>query len=135
MEQPAKLLPEPTAVSTPFWEGTLRGDLMLQKCRACGNVQHPPREGCRECLSADLGWIKASGRGEVYTFTVVHRATAPGFLGAAPYVVAIVRLAEGPRMTTTLECPPDEARIGAAVAAVFDKVSNVAALVRFKPVA
>ena len=134
MDQPTKLLPEPTKVSTPFWEGTLKGELLFQKCDVCGHAQHPPREACIECWSDRLSWVRSTGKGTVYSFTVVRRATAPGFLGDPPYAVAIVELDEGPRMTTSIVgCEPEAVHIDMSVEAVFDRVSDQAALVKFQP--
>ena len=80
--------------------------------------------------------MRASGRGTVYSFTVTNQNQAPGFRDEVPYVLAIVELAEGPRiMTNIVGCAPADVRIGAAVEVVFDDVTPEVTLAKFRPVA
>ncbi len=104
-----------------YWEGAGRGTLVLQKCRNCSLVQHRPRGVCAHCLkSADLEHFPASGRGEVYSYTVTEQNQAKGFAEACPYVMAYVTLEEGPRLLTVIvDCDPDVVTIGMPVAAGF----------------
>ena len=107
--------PEPDGETRPFWEGVAEGRLRLQRCAACGRHVFYPRSVCPHCMSVPLEWIDASGRGSIYSFTIVHRAP-PGFGEEAPYVVALVELAEGPRLLTRLlDMKPGEAEVGMAV--------------------
>jgi len=79
--------------------------------------------------------VAASGRGTLHTFTVVYRGARDFPLGT-PYVIAIVELAEGPRLMTNLvDVEPDPARlrIGMPVEVVFTDVSADVALPRFRP--
>ncbi|MEV0585409.1 Zn-ribbon domain-containing OB-fold protein [Nonomuraea sp. NPDC050310] len=85
---------------TPWWAAAGEGRLLLQRCRACGHLQHYPRALCTACGGTDLGWQESAGRGVVDSFTVVHRAPSPGH--RPPYVVARVRLDEGPILLTNL---------------------------------
>src|SRR5205823_9617152 len=71
-----------------FWEGTLTEELRVQVCNACGTKQLPGGPCCTTCLSQDLSWQKASGKGTVFTFTVIHHAFHPAFADKVPYVVA-----------------------------------------------
>ncbi|WP_433413049.1 Zn-ribbon domain-containing OB-fold protein [Microtetraspora malaysiensis] len=87
-------------VTEGFWAATRERRLVIQSCRACGRRQHYPRWLCTACGGAELEFLPVSGLGVVDSFTVVHRAPAPGL--APPYVVARVRLAEGPVMLTNL---------------------------------
>jgi uncharacterized OB-fold protein len=100
-------LPAEHPVTAPWWEATRDRRLLVQHCRDCGNHQHYPRPVCVACGGEDLEFVPASGAGTVYSFTVVHRAPHPAF--AAPYVVALVRLAEGPVLLTRLVGAPVEA--------------------------
>lgn len=97
-------LPEPRADadSIDYWTHARAGKLVLRRCTACGRHHFPPRHLCPACWSCDLAWIEASGEGTVYTFTVMHRAPSPVFSGQTPYVVALVDLAEGPRMMANI---------------------------------
>ena len=87
-------------VTAPFWEAAARRELVVQECSACGNRQFAPRRLCLACSSDDVGWIACSGAAIVHSLTVSHLEVVPGL--APPYAVAIVELAEGPRMLTRL---------------------------------
>ena len=101
--------------AAPFWRALGDGRLEIPRCRACGETHLYPRDHCPGCGSADLAWEAATGQGEVYSYSVVHRAPSPAFAPVAPYVVAIVRLAEGPHLMGWLDTPPERAAIGLAV--------------------
>lgn len=128
-----KPLPQPTAESGPFWKGARNHQLLIQSCRACGKPFFYPRSLCPQCSSTDLEWIRASGKGIIYSYTVIRRAAFPSFSADVPYVFAIVELEEGPRMATNLlGCPPEALRIGLPVEAAFDDVTSEVTLVKFK---
>jgi len=117
-----------------YWEGAGRGELVLQRCGACGVVQHRPRGLCATCLSGDIEHFVASGRGEIYTYSVVRQNQMPGFRDNLPYVVAYVTLEEGPQiMTNIVECDPDSVSIGMAVQADFVDVGEGLGVPRFVP--
>jgi uncharacterized protein len=88
--------------SREYWRGAHHKQLMLQKCHVCGAVQFPPRHHCATCWDSEPGWFEASGRGIVESVTVVRRAPIAAFRSKVPYVVAAIRIAEGPRMITNL---------------------------------
>ena len=104
-----------------FWEGTLAEELRVQVCGACGAKQLPGGPCCSSCLSQELRWEKASGRGTVFSFTIVRHPFHPAFAEQLPYVVADVQLDEGPIMISTVtDVPADEVRIGMPVEVWFD---------------
>src|SRR3974390_2712673 len=85
----------------------------------------PPRPACPRCHSADLGWREASGAGTVYTCTVVRHPTHFAFADKIPYVIALVELAEGPRLITGITgIAPADVRAGMPVRAVFREVAD-----------
>ncbi len=130
----AKPLPRPTAVSQEFWNAARGHELRLQRCRGCGQYIFYPRVFCPACLSDSLDWVTVSGRGRVYSFTVVRRAMHPGFRPDVPYVLAIVELEEGPRLTTNVVgCAPSDVRVEMPVEVVFDDVTPEVTLVKFRP--
>jgi uncharacterized OB-fold protein len=97
-------------------------------------VRFPPSLLCGRCLSAVADWARLSGHGAVYSWVIVHQSQHPAFNPDAPYNVIIVELAEGPRLHGTLvDCAPEAIRIGLPVEAVFDRVSDDTALVRWRP--
>ncbi len=116
---PAKPLPVPNADTEPFWAGCAQGELRLQRCRACGQAQFPPRAFCAKCHASAPSWETASGRGRVVSHTRVHRAPSAGFKAETPYVVALVDLDEGPRMMLRLQGAA-VAEIGASVEIRFE---------------
>lgn len=83
-----------------WWAGAESGTLLIQLCGDCDRFQFYPRPLCRYCHSDQVVWSPASGVGTVESYTVVHRAAFPGV--TVPYIVARVRLAEGPVMLTSL---------------------------------
>src|SRR5258708_4223018 len=98
MEKP---YPVPDADTAPFWDAVAAGRLEVQRCQSCRRHVFYPRSLCPHCGGVNLKWVTVSGRGTVYSFTVVHRAPAE-FQADAPYVVALVELEEGVRMFSRL---------------------------------
>jgi uncharacterized OB-fold protein len=130
----AKPLPEITAESRPFWEGCRRREFLLQRCRACGAVQHYPRGVCAACWGDELAWTPSTGRGRIYTFTVTHRTQARGFRDELPYVLAWVELDEGVQvMTTIVGADPDRLAIGQPVRVTFEDATDEITIPRFEP--
>ena len=110
--------PSPDAESQPFWDAAREGRFLVKSCNACGRTHWFPRTICPFCWSADTAWRPGSGRGRVYSYTVMRRARAP-------YVVAYVTLEEGPRMLTNIvECDPDAIRIDQEVELVFVRTTD-----------
>ena len=124
-----KPLPVPDAHSQPFFDGTVRGELMLQHCAACGQWMWPVRVRCINCLRDDVRWEASAGLGTVYTFTIIHQVFHPGFASAVPYNVAQVDLDEGVRFLTHVVAVANDAlRIGDRVRVEFERISDAVAL-------
>jgi len=96
-----KAVPIPTPETQPYWDGAAAGELRIQRCRDCRQAYFYPRPLCPSCGSGDVEWFTASGRATLYSYVINHRP-APGFEADAPYAIAVVQLAEGPRMMTNL---------------------------------
>jgi uncharacterized OB-fold protein len=112
-----KPIPQPDASEAPFWRGAAEGELRIQQCDQCGHYQHYPRKICTQC-GAEPGWTTTSGRGTVYTFTVIRQFGMPPFREELPYVVAMIELEEGVRMLANItDVDPDDVHIGMAVEA------------------
>ncbi|HVA81748.1 MAG TPA: OB-fold domain-containing protein [Candidatus Binataceae bacterium] len=131
MSEYLKPLPKPSPTSRPFWEAARRHELNLQRCAGCGKFIYYPRTRCPYCFGDQLEWRAVSGRGKVYSYTVVRRASHRAF--ADPYVLAIVELEEGPRMTTNIVATPDTVRVDQKVVVHFEDVTPDNTLVKFKP--
>lgn len=131
-----RLLPPMTDETAAYWQACREGRLALQRCGDCGNWQFYPRTLCTRCDSARLSWQTASGRGQVETYTVVHVPLTPAYAADVPYVVALVRLQEGPRlMTNVIDCAADEVRIGMPVEVVFEAWTDAVVMPQFRPAA
>ncbi len=116
-----------------YWDAARSHQLLLRKCRACGQYHFYPRDFCPSCFSFDVEWVKASGRGTVYSVTICH-IPAAGFKDVVPYNLVLVELEEGPRMMSNIvDCPNDDITIGMAVEVVFDDVTPEVTLPKFKP--
>jgi uncharacterized protein len=119
--------------SREYWAGARNRQLMLQRCPGCGAVQFPPRHQCATCWDGELDWFEASGRGIVESVTIVRRAPIPAFRAKVPYVVAAIRIAEGPRMITNLVGEDALlAEIGDAVVVDFVSADGGAVLPQFR---
>ena len=101
-QQIPRPLPVPTKVSQPYWDGCREGRLRIQRCSACGTHLFYPVYMCHECTSQKLEWIDASGRGTVYSYSVIYRAPYAGLSDSGPYTVALVELEEGPIMMSQI---------------------------------
>jgi uncharacterized OB-fold protein len=127
-------LPVADAATGPYWEATREERLVMPRCDDCGHYHFYPRTLCPQCSSPKLKWTQVSGAGVVYSYTVIHRAPSPAFATAVPYVVAAVKLAEGPHMMTNIVgIAPDAVRIGMPVKVVFQKYSEEITLPMFEP--
>jgi uncharacterized protein len=127
--------PYPTATSAPFWRAAQEQRLVVQHCGDCGTWQHYPRAICAECWGGRLRMAEASGKGTVWTFTVVHRPGHPAWAAEVPYALAIVELEEGPRLIANIVgCHPRDVRVGMPVSVVFEQRDGYAA-VQFTPAA
>lgn len=123
---------EPDSLTEPWWEATKQERLLLQRCTSCGNHQHYPRNLCTACSSTDLEYVPSGGRGEVYSFTVIHRSPNPAF--DPPYVVALVRLNEGPVLLTNIVgIPPKDVRCDMRVRVVWEPLPDGRKLPVFTP--
>jgi hypothetical protein len=87
------------------------------------------------CGSVTLHWAEVSGRGVIYSYTIIHQNKSPEFVNDTPYNLAIVQLAEGPRMLSNIvDIDPADLRVDLPVTVVFDPVNDTISLPRFRPV-
>jgi len=131
-----KPLPEITELTKPLWEASKRGELLIQKCKKCGQAQWYPRPSCVNCGSRELEWVKSSGRGKVYSFTIVRQVigNSPEFQKDIPFVVAEIDLEEGVRLYSSLvNIKPEEVQVDMPVEVVFEECTPEISLPKFKP--
>jgi uncharacterized OB-fold protein len=136
------LLPEIDDDNRPFWEGSLLGELRIQRCADTGRLIFPPRAMSPWGQHSQPEWTRVSGRGSIWSFVVPHPPLLPQFGELAPYNVVLVALEEDPsiRLVGNLlareggainEVDPSSIAIGAAVRVVFEAVSADVALPRW----
>lgn len=127
------VLPRVDEINRGHFEAAAEGRLALRRCAGCDLLFHYPRPRCPRCLSPDLVWEDVSGEATVLTAAQVSRPPWDDLPRPVPYVVAVVRLAEGPQMLTTVEgAGATDVRAGTAVRAAFERVGDIG-LVRFVP--
>ena len=137
----AKFLPRPTPETQAYWDGLRQQRFLLQRCNVCQRAYFYPRPFCPQldCHSRDVDSFQASGQGSIYSF-VINARPMPGFEDEVPYVIAVVELAEGPRlMTNLIDVPGDDVpskaaalRVGAAVEVVYELATETITLPKFR---
>jgi uncharacterized protein len=124
---PAELVHlQPDRWTKPFWESGHHGQLVACRCTNCGTFRMPPTPFCARCQSQDVDWVKHSGLGSVFTYTVVHRTSVEALRPFLPYAISAVDLAEAPgcRLVCNFDVPmPRQLTIGMAVRVCWDRIS------------
>jgi len=113
------LAPLTDEFSRVYWDAARDGTLLIQRCPACGRCQFYPRRHCAGCFAPDPEWVPASGRGQLHTYTVIRKTPNAEFAADCPYVLAVVELDEGPRMTARIVGETGGIACGRRVHAVF----------------
>jgi uncharacterized protein len=132
--KPARPAPGMSDDTRFFWEGTRTGKLLIQRCKSCGSLRHPPGPVCPSCHSFEWDTLEASGRGTVYSFVVLHYPEVPPF--DYPNPVALVELEEGTRLVAQLVgIAPADVKIGQAVQVEFNTFDGDLVLPQFRPLA
>ena len=135
MSAPAKPKPVVQPWAERFWEAARRQELHLQHSEDCVRAIHYPRVACPHCASTNLGWRRASGRGTIYSFTVVEANAPSAFTADIPYVVAIIRLEEGVQMLSNIVgSDPADLMCDMPVEVVFEPLDEEFTLPKFRPI-
>jgi hypothetical protein len=124
-----------------FWDGAREGRLLIQRCKGCGTLRHPPGPSCPKCHSFEWDTVQSSGRGTVYSFVVMHYPEVPPF--EHPNPIGLIELEEGTRLIAQLVgVKPGEVTIGQPVQVEFNRFevgapdgSDDIVLPQFRPVA
>lgn len=122
----------------PFWDAAREGRLTACRCAKCARFRMPPTPFCPNCLSQDVEWPTLSGRGTLFSFTVVRRAIIPAMEECVPYVPALVDLEDAPgaRLTTNvIDAPVNDIAIGAPVEVAFVTRNDGVVVPRFRLIA
>lgn len=129
----ARALPAPDHASAHYWQSAAEGKLVLQRCVTCGDYQFYPRALCASC-AGETEWVDASGRGTLYTFTVIRQNRSPAFKDLSPYAVGIIELEEGVRMMSNIvDCDVDRLEVGMALEVLLLKAADDVGLPFWRP--
>jgi uncharacterized protein len=129
-------VPSTDPSTQPFWDAAAQGRLLISVCHDCHHRFFYPRPFCPTCWSESVGWLQASGRAQLYTWSVVYINDLPPFRSRVPYVAAIAELEEGPRMETNIvDCEFDGLYVGMALEVQFRAESGVPSIPVFRPAA
>jgi hypothetical protein len=124
------LTPVPTPETQPFWDGINSGTLRLCRCGRCATAFFPPTPVCPECTGRRIEWFDASGDATLYSY-VIHHRPLPQWGTEGPRSVAIVELAEGPRIVSSVvgcDQTPEALQIDMALRAVFVPFDGITVL-------
>ncbi len=136
MEQ--RVLPVRDALNRHYWDGAQQEKLVLLACNHCHAFVHPPRPFCTSCGRTELAPTEVSGRGTLYSWSVMYSGGNPGFDDRLPFAVLIVELDEQERLLTVgnlVDASPEDLEIGAAVEVCFEKVDDDVTLPQWRLVA
>jgi uncharacterized OB-fold protein len=137
MTEYTKPLPKKTADNAPFFEGSLEGELRLQRAVSTGEFRFPPAPINPGDLSTETEWADVSGRATLWSWTVFHQVYFPSFKDDIPYPVLFVQLEEGPFMMAGLpgDVSVDDLRIDMPLQLEFEPATDEFAIAKFRPVA
>jgi len=126
-------IPAVTPEMREFFDGARAGRLMVQKCNSCGALRFPAHDLCSRCNSTASRWVPVSGRGEVFSFNIMHQLYHPGFASQVPYAVVMVELEEGCKFVSNLlGVKPHDIRCGMPVEVTFEKLSDEVSMPKFR---
>jgi uncharacterized OB-fold protein len=131
----AKPLPALAGLTEEFYDFCRQRELRFQRCNRCDAWRHVPRDMCAECGSFEWRWERSSGRGRIFTWTLVARAMHPAFASDVPYAAVVIEMDEGVRIASNvIDCPVDELEIDTPVEVVFEDVTDDVTLAKFRRV-
>jgi hypothetical protein len=128
-------VPQSTELTAFYWDAVAQGRLELLRCQSCGHFVHFPRAACDACQGRDLRPEQISGRGTLYTYSVIMQASHPYFVGKIPYIIGIVSIDEEPAVhlpTGIVDAQESELRCGLPVEVVFREVNDSLTLPFFR---
>ena len=134
MDAYTKPVPRGEDYNGEFYQFCRNHELRFQRCQECATWRHMPRESCQACGSFNWTWERSSGKGQIFSWTIIHRPLHPGFAEDVPYAAVVIELAEGVRMVSrVLNLPLENLRLGLPVEVVFDDVTPEVTLPKFRP--
>jgi len=132
LEQLASIHPD--LHTREYWEYCAKRELRFQRCGGCGAFRFPPLTGCRECGATEAAWVAVSGRGRVFSYTIVHHPAIPDIVEDVPYAVVAIEFDDAPGVhliSNVLDVGVDEIAVGMELDLVWDEPSPGVVLPRF----
>jgi len=132
--QATRFIAPPSPEAQPFWEGCKRHELLVPRCLRCGAFRFFPRPMCPRCWFPQFEWVKASGKGSLYSYVISHSPSPAS--GEPPTIIAVVELEEGMRLMALLRGVTADLgalTIGMALEVVFEDADAEVTLLAFRP--
>jgi len=121
IQKPHKPAIHPKPHTQAYWDAANEERLLYQFCEHCQLPQFVPGTVCRSCYKDDIGWRESTGKGEVFTFSIIHRGPNASFKDDTPYTLALIDLEEDFRITANIfNCLPESIYIGMPVKVIFE---------------
>jgi uncharacterized protein len=119
-----------------YWDGARRHRLVMLRCAECRTWVHPPRPLCPGCRGGRLAPEELSGKGHVYSWSVMHTGGNPGFEDRIPYVVLVVELEEQKGLFTIgniFDCAAEDIEISMPLEVAWEDIDNEVTLPQWRP--
>ena len=131
-EKPRPLIDD---LTRPFWDAATEHRLVIQRCQDCRHFNHPPRPVCDACHSETLTFEQVSGRGTIYSFSVMYQPNVAGFEDELPYLNILIELEEQPQLFLVSYLPAvqrEQVRVDGEVEVYFEDVDAELTLPKFR---
>ena len=131
-EKPRPLIDD---LTRPFWDAATEHRLVIQRCQDCRHFNHPPRPVCDACHSETLTFEQVSGRGTIYSFSVMYQPNVAGFGDELPYLNILIELEEQPQLFLVSYLPAvqrEQVRVDGKVEVYFEDVDAELTLPKFR---
>ena len=125
--------PTVTADNSRFWESARCHALELQRCSECGQFRFYPSPLCHFCGSGEYVWTPVSGKGSIYTYTILYRAGGDTYQDDVPIAIGLIELEEGAvLMSNIIDCQPEEIAVGRPVTVDYGAIDDEITLPLFR---
>jgi uncharacterized OB-fold protein len=125
--------PKPRTFSKAYWDATREKRLLVQYDKRNGRYQFFPRAASIYDGRRDLEWREVSGKGQIFSYTIAHRARPP-FQGHEPFIIGLVTLDEGVNvMGNVVHCTAEQIKVGLRVKPFWAPLANGTHLLMFEP--
>jgi len=124
----------PNRITQEFWDRCAKQELSFQRCTSCGTFRHEPTPVCWNCRSTEWEYAPVSGRGRLYSYTIVTHALSPLLAPYVPYNVSLIEFDDAPGVrlvSNVIDAAPDELEIGMPVQVEWQTTGAGTTLPRF----